>query len=194
MKNDYLKYMKECFALELPKEQASGWRSCDVSVPEAPEKVIVAGIDIHGASFATLAVFDRGENKWNLCDTNAVDDLEVLYWMPLPAIACESVLEIYQLDDSSPDAEQVWIDLRYHQKDPDSLRYWQYDLTYTEKYRDESLNDVFYRFNMRRPEDFKGHSLSVSDVIVIRKNGSIDAWYVDTASFQKLPDSFWEEQ
>lgn len=48
------------------------------------------------------------------------------------------------------------------------------------------LEDTFYRFNMDRPEDFFGHSLSVSDVIVLKVNGAISAHYVDRFGFQEL--------
>lgn len=48
--------------------------------------------------------------------------------------------------------------------------------------------DVLYRqFNIDRPPDFHGHSLSVSDVIVIRQNGALSAHYVDSIGFVELP-------
>ena len=43
---------------------------------------------------------------------------------------------------------------------------------------------VFVRFNLNRPEDFKGHSLSVSDVVVMADK----AYYVDTVGFQPLKE------
>ena len=46
------------------------------------------------------------------------------------------------------------------------------------------LEDVFYKFNMERPDDFKGHSLSVSDVVMIKSQ----AFYVDSFGFKPLPD------
>lgn len=46
----------------------------------------------------------------------------------------------------------------------------------------EYLERIFTRFNINRPEDFKGHSLSVSDVIVL--NGT--AYYTDSFGFKKL--------
>jgi hypothetical protein len=50
----------------------------------------------------------------------------------------------------------------------------------------ETLENLFYKFNMERPEDFKGHSLSVSDVIVIRERGKSTAYYVDSLGFKQL--------
>ena len=48
----------------------------------------------------------------------------------------------------------------------------------------EKLESAFYTFNMERPEDFKGHSLSVSDVVVLDDT----AYYVDSVGFKPLRD------
>lgn len=50
----------------------------------------------------------------------------------------------------------------------------------------ELLNNLFYRFNMERPEDFHGHSLSVSDVVALKVNDVVTAHYVDRFGFQEL--------
>ena len=56
-----------------------------------------------------------------------------------------------------------------------------------------SLNRIYEVFNDRHPADFIGHSLSVSDVIVLQRQGQISCYYVDVIGFKKLP-SFWETQ
>ena len=48
------------------------------------------------------------------------------------------------------------------------------------------LSDIFYRFNLYRPEDFYGHSLSVSDVVALKIDGVASAHYVDRYGFQEL--------
>lgn len=60
-------------------------------------------------------------------------------------------------------------------------------------YKDElttgtDLEDIFIKFNEQRPEDFKGHSLSVSDVVVLNKNGQSSAHYVDSFGFKNVPE------
>lgn len=51
-----------------------------------------------------------------------------------------------------------------------------------------SLEDIFYKFNENRPAYFKGHSLSVSDVVVIRKkDGKETAYYCDSFGFTEVP-------
>lgn len=50
----------------------------------------------------------------------------------------------------------------------------------------EMLNNLFYRFNMERPEDFCGHSLSVSDIVALKVNDVVTTHYVDRYGFQEL--------
>lgn len=52
-----------------------------------------------------------------------------------------------------------------------------------------SLDDIFERFNIDRPEDFRGHSLSVSDIVVLNDGEKVTAHFVDSISFEQL-DSF----
>ncbi len=52
----------------------------------------------------------------------------------------------------------------------------------------ESLDELYARFNLEQPEGFEGHSMSVSDVIVIRRNGEMKAYFVDDVGFSELPD------
>ena len=48
------------------------------------------------------------------------------------------------------------------------------------------------RFNIQRPADFTGHSLSVSDVVVLNDGSTVKAYYVDSIGFAELPDFFKE--
>ena len=56
-----------------------------------------------------------------------------------------------------------------------------------------SLEDIHTRFNIDHPKDFKGHSLSVSDVVVLHQDGQDAAHYVDSAGFRQVPE-FLQEQ
>ena len=57
-----------------------------------------------------------------------------------------------------------------------------------------SLEDIYTRFNIDHPKDFKGHSLSVSDVVVLHQNGENTAHYVDSGSFRNVPEFLQEKQ
>ena len=70
-----------------------------------------------------------------------------------------------------------------------------YDLIYTAPLApDMSLDDIFTRFNIDHPADFKGHSLSVSDVVVLHQAGQDTAHYVDSVGYQQVPEFLREQQ
>ena len=56
-----------------------------------------------------------------------------------------------------------------------------------------SLEDIYTRFNIDHPKDFKGHSLSVSDVVVLHQDGQDTAHYVDSFGYKNVPE-FLQEQ
>lgn len=69
-----------------------------------------------------------------------------------------------------------------------------YELVYTAPLAPEtSLEDIYTRFNIDHPKDFKGHSLSVSDVVVLHQNGQDAAHFVDSVGFRQVPE-FLQEQ
>ena len=51
-----------------------------------------------------------------------------------------------------------------------------------------SLEDIYTRFNIDHPKDFKGHSLSVSDVVVLHQNGQDTAHYVDSFGYKDVSE------
>lgn len=53
---------------------------------------------------------------------------------------------------------------------------------------EETLDSLYEKFNINHPAGYEGHSLSVSDVIVLQKDGKAEAYYVDSIGYQKLPD------
>nr|WP_303041434.1 YodL domain-containing protein [Enterocloster clostridioformis] len=56
-----------------------------------------------------------------------------------------------------------------------------------------SLEDIYTRFNIDHPKDFRGHSLSVSDIVVLHQNGEDTAHYVDSFGYKEVPE-FLQEQ
>ena len=69
-----------------------------------------------------------------------------------------------------------------------------YELVYTAPLTPgTSLEDIYTRFNIDHPKDFKGHSLSVSDVVVLHQNGQDTAHYVDSFGYKNVPE-FLQEQ
>ncbi len=74
-----------------------------------------------------------------------------------------------------------------------------YELQYTESLppgqtnAERILDEVYARFNLDRPSDFTGHSVSISDVIVLKLDGHVTAYYVDVFGFQELSDFLKKE-
>ena len=58
------------------------------------------------------------------------------------------------------------------------------DITPTETM--DLLEELYTKFNLKRPDDFTGHSLSVSDVIVLKQGGSFHSFYTDSFGFAEL--------
>ena len=70
-----------------------------------------------------------------------------------------------------------------------------YELIYTAPLEHgTSLEDIYTRFNIDHPKDFKGHSLSVSDIVVLHQNGENTAHYVNSIGFQNVPEFLQEKQ
>ena len=68
-----------------------------------------------------------------------------------------------------------------------------YEVVYTAPllpYKDlgTMLEQMYEKFNIDHPADFRGHSLSVSDIIAIRQNGIVSCHYVDSIGFKELPE------
>ena len=68
-----------------------------------------------------------------------------------------------------------------------------YDAIYTDGLADygdnkTNLDMIYQRFNVDHPADFKGHSLSVSDIVALKQNGVVSCHYVDSIGFRELPN------
>lgn len=76
--------------------------------------------------------------------------------------------------------------------DPKKFNFDDYECRYEGEFTDDTKTAteicevIFYLFNMRRPEDFKGHSLSMSDVIEIDTGISQRLYYCDMCGWQRI--------
>ena len=102
----------------------------------------------------------------------------------------EDTFGIYQLKDGKETR-----DLRFEPYDRvqaagNSIDRGNYELVYTAPLTPGmSLDDIYTRFNIDHPKDFKGHSLSTSDVVLLHQNGENTAHYVDGgAGFRQVPE------
>lgn len=104
-------------------------------------------------------------------------------------IAQENTFSIYQLKDGNETRDLRFAPLDTIQQTGHSVDPKNYELVYTAPLtRYDNLNSIYTRFNVNRPADFTGHSLSVSDVVVLHKNKKDDAYYCDRFGFSPIPE------
>ena len=100
---------------------------------------------------------------------------------------------IYQLRDNDDTARLRYMNSEYLEKKGLSVQKENYAAVYAGDLdrggdTQDRLNELYETFNIRRPEDFRGHSLSVSDIIALKQNNVISCYYVDTVGFKEVPD------
>ena len=100
---------------------------------------------------------------------------------------------IYQLRDNDNTAQLRFMNAEYLEKKGLSIEKENYAAVYAgglDRRGDtqDRLDALYETFNIRRPEDFRGHSLSVSDIVALKQNGMVSCHYVDSRGFKALPD------
>lgn len=102
---------------------------------------------------------------------------------------------VYQIGDHSKGREYRFMKMDYLERNGIKVEKADYQMVYSGRWEpSDTLEGLFERFNMERPQDFTGHSMSVSDVIAIKEAGELKAYYVDSFSFRELPDFIELEQ
>lgn len=106
----------------------------------------------------------------------------------------QDMYAIFQLQWAAPVEERYasYAALQRRGREPD-IRY--YDVLYAAELpadsrdlpQDVLLEEIFQQFNLDHPEDFHGHSLSVSDIVALRQDGAVSCHYVDSIGFKELP-------
>ena len=100
---------------------------------------------------------------------------------------------IYQLNDSPQARDIHFMNSDFLEMKGIAVARENYDLVYTAPLEEgTSLEDIFTRFNIERPEDFRGHSLSVSDVVVLHQNGENTCHFVDSFGYKEVPEFLQE--
>ena len=105
----------------------------------------------------------------------------------------EDAYGIYQVNRKGAGRDYAFLSfdsLRSKGKVPERT---EYQLVYSDILgADENRDSLFTKFNIAHPDDFTGHSLSVSDIILIKRNGKVNVSYVDMIGFVPLPDFYKE--
>ena len=95
---------------------------------------------------------------------------------------------IYQLKDSAETRDIRFMAMDYLEMKGIPVSRENYTLVYTgELTEGMSLEDIYTKFNIDHPADFTGHSLSVSDVVVLHQDGENTSHYVDSLGYREIP-------
>ena len=101
--------------------------------------------------------------------------------------------EILQIKEGSNGEAYRFLKMSHVQASGMQVNADDYESKYKEEWKPgETLETIYERFNIHRPEDFTGHSLSVSDVVVLESETEKKAFYVDSFGFSELKDFFVE--
>ena len=98
---------------------------------------------------------------------------------------------IYQLKRKDETAELLFMSSNYLKEHNLDISYENYDAVYAGRLSAAdnltTLDDLYMKFNTDHPQDFTGHSLSVSDIVAIRQNSVVSCHYVDSIGFADVP-------
>ena len=101
----------------------------------------------------------------------------------------EKQFGIYQITARDPEHDYRFMNLDFVKRHGMEVNCADYELVYTEPLTEkDTLEAIYERFNIQRPADFTGHSLSVSDVVVLNDGSTVKAYYVDSIGFAELPE------
>ena len=97
--------------------------------------------------------------------------------------------EFYQLTDADSNHYYRFEPLETLKNEGMAVEFLRYHKVYEGTLsEDEGLESLYRKFNIDHPADFRGHSMSVSDVVVITDNGVSEAYYCDSYGFQEVPE------
>ena len=179
--------------LPLTKDRATELFREDVSVYQLHADGSETLVEDRAALQEHDGLFGVEKNDWNaykeyqsmkqeLEDSEPNREAQLLY-------GNEGRYGIYQLKDSAETRDIRFMDMDYLEKEGIPVSRENYTLVYTGELKEGmSLEDIYTQFNIDHPADFTGHSLSVSDVVVLHQDGENTSHYVDSVGYREIPE------
>lgn len=106
-----------------------------------------------------------------------------------------AILQLKRIDET---AEMLFMPYLYLQKQDNLPTIDHYEVVYNGPIEQsagaaEQLEGLYTKFNIDRPEDFRGHSMSVSDIVALKVASEVSFYYVDSFGFREMPNFFDSE-
>lgn len=157
--------------------------------------------DEFGDETAAIIVDSQGtlilEDIWNGFDDITIEQLQesiLSAESPQQERPDRQTLTIYQLGDRDEAVSMRFMNYDYLNSHGFVIEAGRYNAVYTgPMVPGETLEDIYTRFNLSHPDGYQGHSLSVSDVVVLHKDDGNTAYFVDSFGFKEIPDFFPQE-
>ena len=107
----------------------------------------------------------------------------------------EERFAIYQINHESKAMEYQFMGIDFVKSQGMEVTAGDYQCVYSVILQpSDNLDTLYSVFNQNHPADFRGHSMSVSDVVITNRNGDLRAFYVDSFGFTELPDFVKQRQ
>ena len=96
---------------------------------------------------------------------------------------------IFQIDEKGKGREYLFFNMDFIKKSGMEVEGGDYALLYGGRLgQQDDLDTIYEKFNLNHPKGYTGHSLSVSDIVVLNRGGHVSAHFVDSFGFTELPD------
>ena len=132
-------------------------------------------------------------------EENGLDEMELAYYDAVlsdsverkKTLNCDTtkpLLFIYQIRDCAENEPYEFMGYSWLEKHGTTVDFSRYECVYFMEYDGKmSLDAIYLHFNVHRPVDFYGHSVSTSDIIVLTAENGFKAYFVDDIGFKEVP-------
>lgn len=131
---------------------------------------------------------DMKNEKWDDVHGNTTPDDRMVAFLESPTDSY-AILQLREdVDDNIPLMFANYSYLQKKEMEPEIDRYevvYHGSISMSEDVN-RQLEDLYVKFNIDHPDDFRGHSMSVSDIVALKVVGEVSFHYVDSVGFQKL--------
>lgn len=127
--------------------------------------------------------------RWNEVDGN-LDNSEKMQAFLDSTTDAYAILQLRHIDETVYERFESYDSLKRQGEEPDIDHYDVVYMAPLSSYTDQTamLEGLYTKFNVDQPEDFRGHSLSVSDIVALKTGGVVSCHYVDSVGFTEMKD------